>query len=111
MGNKFQFWHQRLDAYQVALEFVRFVEAIDSQWFRGRYDRRRQLSEAADAIPLNIAEGASQTSLKVRKNHYRIALGSTGECDAILQILQIKGCPVEKGRNLTARLGAMLYRM
>ncbi len=108
---EFRFWHQRLDVFRVAIRFVRFVESIEPRWFRGSSRRRLQLSNAADSIALNIAEGSSQTSTKARQNHHRIALGSTGECDALLEILEARGCPVAEGRKLLSRLGAMLSRM
>ena len=107
----FQFWHERLHVFRVGLKFVAFVDELESRWFRGNCRRRQQLTDAADSIVLNIAEGASQTSTKARHNFHRIAMGSAGECDAILEILQIKGCPVSAGRDLLARIGAMLSRM
>ncbi len=108
---RFRFWHQRLDVYRVAIQFVGFVEGIDERWFRGNAGRRVQLQNAADSIALNIAEGVSRSAGKARENHHRIAMGSAGECDAILEILQLKGCPVSAGRDLLARVGAMLSRM
>ena len=49
--------------------------------------------------------------MKARNNYYRMALGSSGECDSLLEILEIKGCPVAEGRELLSRIGAMLYRI
>ena len=108
---RFRFWHQRLDVFRVAIRFVHFVESIEPRWFRGSSGRRAQLANAADSIALNIAEGSSQTSPRARQNHHRIALGSAGECDALLEILGARGCPVDQGRELLCRLGAMLCRM
>ena len=111
MSGYFQFSHRRLDVYHVAVQFVTFVDRIPPRWFAGRADRRVQLARAADSIVLNIAEGASQAPSKAKFNHYRIALASAGECDAILQLLAARRCPVSAGHKLLARVGAMLWNM
>ena len=111
MRATFRFGHQRLDVYRVAVEFVRWVEEIDGRWFRGNTTRQKQLQRAADSIVLNIAEGSSQTSKNVRANHYRVAVGSAGECLAILELLGARRCPVVDGTALLRRIGAMLSRM
>ena len=111
MEKTFRFWHERLDVYHVALEFVDWVEDIDRPWFRGNPDRLKQLLRSADSIVLNIAEGSSQTSMKARANFYRIAFGSAGESHAILEILAQRRRPVGEGLQLLARIGAMLSRM
>ncbi len=108
---EFVFRHNRLDVYRAALELIEFVGKLDSTWFRGNPDRRRQLLRATDSIALNIAEGSTQNSDRARRNHYRIALGSAGESDAILQVLQLHRAQVSEGRRLLARIGAMLWRM
>ena len=52
-------WHDRLDCYQVALEFSAWVERISPRIPRGRAHLRDQLVRASDSIVLNIAEGAA----------------------------------------------------
>ena len=104
----FTFAHESLDAYRLAVEAARWFRA--ARWPSGTAALRDQGVRAIQSTALNIAEGRSN-SPRARANHYRIALASAGECDAILEILGVHGCPVEEGRRLLARIGAMLWRM
>ena len=108
---EFVFGHRKLDVYRVAVEFVRFVEGIDARCWRGSVDRRKQLVRAADSVVLNIAEGSARGPGAASRNHFRIALGSAGECDAVLELLEIRGAAVGRGRALLSKVGAMLCRM
>ena len=110
-GPRFEFWHERLDVYRVSLEFVTFVEELGRGSLRAHPQRVDQLRRAADSIVLNIAEGSSQHSMKARHNHYRIALGSAGECHAILELSARRGATVADGQALLGRIAAMLSRM
>ena len=110
MGSGFRFWHEQLDVYRVAMEFVRYSQEIEG-FFVGRADRRLQLFRAADSVPQNISEGCAQGTAAAKKRHSRIALGSVAECDTILESLEARGRPVERGRDLTRRVGAMLFRL
>ncbi len=107
----FQFWHSKMDVYRVAIEFVKFVGTLGEDVFECQSGRRQQLCRAADSIPLNIAEGQVQASIRMRKKHYQIALGSAAECDAIVELLQIKGHATGDSRERLARIGAMLWRL
>ncbi len=111
MEKRFRFWHERLDVYRAAIRFVRYVTELDSQWFRGRADRGNQLKRAADSTALNIAEGCGQLTPAARKNHDRIALGSTAECDAVLHILEVHRSDVTEGREILSDIGAVLWGM
>ena len=80
------FSHDRLVVYQHAIEFVAWshklingVDAVGSV--------RTQLERAATRIPLNLAEGNVKSSPRVRRRYSEIALGSTVECAAILDVL------------------------
>ena len=96
MKKRFRFWHERLDVYRVALQFVAWVKEIDRQWFRGNPERQKQLCRAADSIVLNIAEGSSQTSVSARANFYRIAFGSAGpDRSAFSPCFRKSTCPPE----------------
>ncbi len=110
MANGFRFWHEKLDVYRAALEFVKYSEGIDG-CFVGRADRRHQLLRAIDRVALNIAEGCAQPTAAAKKRHYRIALASVAECDAILEIVEARGHAVDPGRSLSRRIGAMLFRL
>jgi hypothetical protein len=52
---------QRLDVYQVAVEFLSFAHGISSEASRGNAPMFDQLKRAATSIPLNIGEAAGRT--------------------------------------------------
>ena len=109
-GEAWYFEHRKLDVYRVACEFVRWVEALEPP-LRGNANLRDQLRRAAQSVVLNVAEGANQESLGARRRHYRIAKGSAGECDAVLDLVEASGVEVASGRRLNDRVGAMLARL
>jgi four helix bundle protein len=47
-----------------------------------------QIRRASTSIPLNIAEGYSRASKRDKQSFLRIALGSTYECAAVLDVLK-----------------------
>jgi four helix bundle protein len=89
-GFRHYFDHERLEVYQLAKEFARFVQAIAPQTPRGRAHLKDQLIRASDSMGLNIAEGASRRN-KARTNHYEIALASCAEASSALDYLVIAG--------------------
>jgi len=109
------FDHEKLDVYQVALEFVRFAstlcERLDG---RGRH-ARDQLIRASLSLPLNIAEGNGKRSRPDRKRFFEIARGSTFECAAVLDVLKITGATggdeLNEGKCHLIRVASMLTRM
>lgn len=81
------FDHDRLDVYQLSVEYV--AEAFEiARNLKGlhRYSRD-QWFRAAQSIPLNIAEGNGKRSLKDRARFLDIARGSALECAAIQDVL------------------------
>ena len=98
--------HERLDCYRLALELARWAAsaAIPPQ----RKHLRDQLVRAADSVVLNIAEGTGLTS-DARRNHYRIALGSTCEVAAIIDLLAPRDHT--ELRDRAVRVAAMLSQM
>ena len=74
-----------LAAYDVAMEaVVSTLKALDG--LRGPADLVDQARRAAISIPLNIAEGAGRRG-RDRKYHFSIALGSTKEVMAALELM------------------------
>src|SRR4030066_2484882 len=76
----------KLDVYQKAKAFCILMHKLISD---ENFDRTTndQLRRASFSIMLNIAEGSSRFSNKVRKNFLVIARGSAFECVAILEYL------------------------
>jgi four helix bundle protein len=106
------FAHQRLDAYQVALELFARVEDLTSRFPRGHRDLRDQLRRAAAATVRHIAEGANRAHPADKAARFLIAKGEVGECDACLQMAEILklGSPdaLASLRSSADRVAAML---
>ena len=106
------FDHERLDVYQASLEFVGMASQLIDRLPTGHSALAQQLYRAAMSIPLNIAEGAGEFSRKDKARFYRIALRSTTECAAILDVSRKLGLVEEQifqtGRQLLLRIVAML---
>jgi len=81
------FDHERLDVYQLALDFLVAADDIVERLPRGRGHLADQLSRAATSIVLNIAEGAGKYSHGDKRRYYLTSSGSTTECAAILDVL------------------------
>ena len=108
------FSHDRLVVYQHAIEFVAWphtllngVDAVGSV--------RTQLERAATSIPLNIAEGNVKSSPRDRRRYWEIALGSTVECAAILDVLVARAlrssAEVSSGKDALERIVSMLVKL
>ena len=109
------FDHEKLDVYQVSIEFVILVEQISQALPRGKAYLADQLRRAASSIVLNITEGAGEFSLHEKARFYRIAKRSATESAGVLAILlalelDSKGI-VPSGRHLLLRIVSMLTKM
>ena len=110
-----QFDHEKLDVYQIAIEFVAWVYAI-SVTLKGHHRfARDQLLRASQSIPQNIAEGNAKRSIKDRKRFFEISRGSAMECASILDILQcgraIQFPEIDEGKKNLKRMVSMLTKM
>jgi four helix bundle protein len=65
-----------------------------------------QLLRASLSIVLNLAEGSAKSSAKDRKRFYEIALGSTRETQAIVELLQSP-----KAIALADQVGACVFSL
>ena len=70
-------------SYQLAAKFYRRA----AQQTALPYAVKDQFHRAALSIALNLAEGSSKPTRADRRRFYRIALGSTRECEAIIQLV------------------------
>ncbi len=109
------FDHERLDVYQVGIDFVGLADDVVEKLPRGRAYLADQLQRAALSIPLNIAEGAGEFSLRDKKRFYRMALRSATECAAIFDVcrrIKLSEEPLlNAGRDLLFRIVSMLTRL
>ena len=81
------FDHERLDVYQLAIEYVASSYRIAITLDGPHRHARDQWLRASQSIPLNIAEGNGKQSLKDKSRFFEIARGSALECAAIHDIL------------------------
>jgi four helix bundle protein len=107
--------HERLDVYQVAIEFVVLADGVVEDLPRGRAYLADQLQRAATSIALNIAEGAGEKSLADKARFYRFACRSATECAAILDVCRKLALADQarliEGRELLVRVVQMLVRL
>ncbi|MBI5767225.1 MAG: four helix bundle protein [Verrucomicrobia bacterium] len=85
-----QFDHERLKAYQKALEFVSFAGPIIDE-LPAKLAARDQLDRASTSVVLNLAEGNGKRSHPDRCRYFDIARGSGVECAACLDVLVARG--------------------
>jgi four helix bundle protein len=108
-------YHEQLDVYQIALDFVVTADEISTRLVRGRSYLADQLRRAATSILLNVAEGAGEFSKPEKTRFYRIARRSATESAAVLDIctrLQlIENHDLKLARELLHRIVSMLTRL
>ena len=74
------FAHEKLDVYNLALDFIALADKFVENLPRGRGHLADQLGRASTSIVLNLAEGAGKFSKPDKRRYYMIAVGSTTEC-------------------------------
>jgi four helix bundle protein len=107
--------HEKLDVYQISIEFVVLADKIVEHLPRGRAYLSDQLHRAALSISLNIAEGAGEYAVEEKARFYRMAKRSATECAGILDVCQrlqlIDEQHHTRGRELLIRIVSMLIKM
>jgi four helix bundle protein len=107
------FEHERLDVYQVALEFQSMVPRLVPR--RGLAALRDQLDRASSSVLLNIAEGCGRFARAEKAHFYLIARGSAMESAATLDVLLSRGvlAPAvhRHARGLLVRVTQMLTKL
>jgi four helix bundle protein len=78
------FDHEKLDVYQLAVEYADLAEEIAQTLEPGHAHIRDQLRRASDSIVNNTAEGAGEFKSGEKARFYRIALRSGTESAASL---------------------------
>ncbi len=104
---------EKLDVYQVALDFVVSADDIAQKLPRGRRYLKDQLLRAANSIAANIAEGVGEYSPAEKARFYRIARRSAVECASHLLVSARLGLIQDdallgRGRDQLLRIVAML---
>jgi four helix bundle protein len=109
------FDHEKLEAYQLAIDFVVAADGLVGSLPRGRAHLADQFHRAATSIPLNIAEGAGEFSPQDKARFYRIALRSATECAALLDVgTRLALCDESKAgkaREVLVRIVSMLTKL
>lgn len=117
------FDHERLEAYQVALDFFDLADIVVEQLRHrgGRSNLADQLGRAALSIVNNItdvnniAEGAGKFSKPDKSRFYTIAIGSATESAAMLDVClrrQLVAADVhDRGKQRLDRIVAMLVKL
>jgi len=109
------FDHERLDVYQLAIEFVARANDVIEKLPRGRGYLSDQLQRAALSIVLNIAEGAGKFSQADKASFYMRARGSATESAAVLDVcrkLNLIASPIaEQNKGILDRIAKMLTKL
>lgn len=111
-----QFAHERLDAYQVAIQFCGVADEVCRALPRTKGQLGDQLNRASEGIVLRIAEGAGAAWRSAdQKRYFRSARGSAMECAAVLDVCRLRsivpGGTIARGRQLLLRLVKMLTKL
>jgi four helix bundle protein len=106
---KAHFDHEKLDVYQEAVGFVKWVNELLAGIPKG-LAVHSQLGRASTSIPLNIAEGNGKYTAADRCRFFDIARGSALECAACLDVLIAKKLidSADPGKAILARIVSML---
>ena len=88
--NSRRFPHHHLLAYQLAVQFHRFVVSLRRSMRAGLGDLYDQLKRASTSACLNLAEGASAWEPGNKRRYFRASLASMGESAAALELIAIE---------------------
>jgi len=103
---------QRLDCYQVALQFNALAARLVP---RGHRELRAQLVRAALSTVLNIAESTGRRAPADKAHFFAIARGSAMECAATIDVLLSSGIVsigiCREARALLIRIVQMLTKL
>jgi four helix bundle protein len=104
--------HEKLEVYQLAVDFVRIVGEILRRVPRGNGELVQQLKKASLSLMNNIAEGAGRTTRAEKRRFYSFARGSALECgasiDYIIALKLVSGSLPYDAKQLLVRVTAML---
>jgi four helix bundle protein len=113
------FDHEKLDVYQLELEFLEWACALIGDMNRSSREYRseliQQLDRASLSVLLNTAEGNAKRHGRQRAKFLDDARGSTMECAACLDASVAKHFVsterIRPGKETLARIASMLTRL
>ncbi|HUP66159.1 MAG TPA: four helix bundle protein [Thermoanaerobaculia bacterium] len=109
------FDHEKLDVYQMSIEFVARANQLIEKLPRGRGYLADQLQRAALSVVLNIAEGAGKFSAADKAAFYTRARASATESAAVLDVCGKLGLipapSIEDNKALLERIVQMLTKL
>ena len=114
--------HEKLDVYQLELEFVAWATDLIAELSDSRDARKRRIAETIDHLDraslsslFNTSEGNGRRQMKGRAKFFDDARGSATECAACLDALVAKSaCAAERvdhGKVLLVRIVSMLCKL
>ncbi len=116
---KYRFDHEKLDVYQLELQFIAWVTPLIEEVKASAGSKVREVCNHLDRASLsalfNTAEGNGKRQSKLRGRFFDDARGSAAECASCLDALVAKGvCSedrVDKGQDLLYRIVSMLTKL
>lgn len=110
------FDHEKLDVYQLELQFIAWVAPLLEETARSGNGKTRevcdQLDRASLSALLNTAEGNGKRQRQVRAKFFDDARGSATECAACLDALVAKKAAISEriyeGKQMLVRIVSML---
>jgi four helix bundle protein len=113
------FDHEKLDVYQLELEFLRWASVLIDDISKSAREHRaeliQQLDRASLSVLLNTAEGNAKRHGKQRAKFLDDARGSAMECAACLDASVAKRFVpnerIQPGKATLARIASMLTRL
>ena len=109
------FEFEKLDVYNVILDFVAVADDVTETFPKGRSYLKDQLRRGANSIAANLAEGVGEYSPAEKVRFYRIARRSAVECASHLLVSRklalADDALVAKGLDQLLRIVAMQTAM
>jgi len=116
---KYRFDHEKLDVYQLELQFIAWVTPLIEELKASFGPKVREVCNHLDRASLsalfNTAEGNGKRQSKLRGRFFDDARGSAAECSSCLDALVAKGvCTedrIDKGKELLHRIVSILTKL
>jgi four helix bundle protein len=116
---KYRFDHEKLDVYQLELQFIAWATPLIEEVKASAGSKVREVCNHLDRASLsalfNTAEGNGKRQSKLRGQFFDDARGSAAECASCLDALVAKGvCTVDrvdKGKKFLYRIVSILTKL